>query len=344
VRIRGVTYDVGRVLGENWRPVFEPEVVRRELTIIKDDLHCNAVRICGLDISRLENAAGLALGLDLDVWLSPDLWNKSPERTLRYTVDAARMAEDLLRRWPGKVVFCIGSELTLFMRGILPGRSLVMRVRRMRKRPSRAAGSPALTDYLTRATGEVRRVFSGPVTYASLVWESVDWSRFDFVGVDHYRDSRVKERYVDMLQPSLDTGKPVVVTEFGMRTYVGADTSGTLGFGIVHIPSMVLHKLPIVGRFVQTRLKGTPVRDEELQAREIVETLEVLDVAGVTGAFVHTFVDYQAPTNPVPEYDLDISSMSLVKLLKNGRSAAYPDLPWEPKQAFRAVADYYAER
>ena len=94
----------------------------------------------------------------------------------------------------------------------------------------------------------------------------------------------------------------------------------------------------------ETRLKGTPVRDEELQAREIVETLEVLDVAGVTGAFVHTFVDYQAPANPVPKYDLDISSMSLVKLLKNGRSSAYPDLPWEPKQAFRAVADYYAER
>jgi len=92
VRIKGVTYDVGRVLGENWRPVFEPEAVRRELTIIKDDLHCNAVRICGLDISRFENAAGLALELDLDVWLSPEPWNKSPERTLRYTVDAALMA------------------------------------------------------------------------------------------------------------------------------------------------------------------------------------------------------------------------------------------------------------
>jgi hypothetical protein len=60
--------------------------------------------------------------------------------------------------------------------------------------------------------------------------------------------------------------------------------------------------------------------------------------------FVHTFVDCQAPTNPVLKYDLYISSMSLVKLLKNGRNAAYPDLPWEPKQAFRAVADYYAER
>jgi hypothetical protein len=214
----------------------------------------------------------------------------------------------------------------------------------MRKNPIRAAGAPALTDYLTRATDEVRHVFSGPITYASLVWESVDWSRFDFIGVDHYRDSRVKHRYVDMLQPSLDTGKPVVVTEFGMRTYVGADTSGTLGLGIVHIPSMVLHKLPIVGRFVRTRLKGTPARDEQLQAREIVETLEVLDAAGVAGAFVHTFVDYQSPTDPVPRYDLDISSMSLVKLLNDGRGVAYPDLPWEPKEAFRAVADYYAAR
>ena len=344
MRIKGVSYDVGRVLGGNWRPVFDREVVRRELTIIKDDLHCNAVRICGQDVSRLEKAAELALELGLDAWLSPELWNKGPEPTLRYTVDAARMAEDLFRRWPGKVVLCIGSELTLFMRGILPGRSVLTRVREMRKNPSRAAGAPALSDYLTRATEKVRGVFSGPVTYASLVWESVDWSRFDFVGIDHYRDSRIKDRYVNMLRPSLDTGKPVVVTEFGMRTYVGADTSGTLGFGIVYIPSLVLHKLPIVGRFVRTRLKGTPVRDEELQAREIVETLEALDAAGVTGAFVHTFVDYQSPTDPVPKYDLDISSMSLVKLLKSGRSVAYPDLPWEPKEAFRAVANYYAER
>lgn len=38
---------------------------------------------------------------------------------------------------------------------------------------------------------------------------------------------------LDLLRPHFDTGKPVVVTEFGMRSYVGADTSGTLGFGVV---------------------------------------------------------------------------------------------------------------
>jgi hypothetical protein len=43
VNRRGVSYDVGRVLGLNWRPDFDPTVVHRELEIIKNDLHCNAV-------------------------------------------------------------------------------------------------------------------------------------------------------------------------------------------------------------------------------------------------------------------------------------------------------------
>jgi len=42
---KGVLYDVGRVMGVNWRPLFDPNVVHRELEIIKNDLHCNAVRI-----------------------------------------------------------------------------------------------------------------------------------------------------------------------------------------------------------------------------------------------------------------------------------------------------------
>ncbi len=47
MRVRGVTYDVGSVMGGNWRPVFEPDVIRRELGIIKNDLHCTAVRAAG---------------------------------------------------------------------------------------------------------------------------------------------------------------------------------------------------------------------------------------------------------------------------------------------------------
>jgi hypothetical protein len=51
MRLKGVSYDVGRVLGMNWRPVFDPDVVHRELAIIKTDPHCNAVRDGGVELA-----------------------------------------------------------------------------------------------------------------------------------------------------------------------------------------------------------------------------------------------------------------------------------------------------
>lgn len=50
---KGVVYDVGCVMGGNWRPDYDPQRVQRELEIIRNDLHCTAVRICGQDIGRL---------------------------------------------------------------------------------------------------------------------------------------------------------------------------------------------------------------------------------------------------------------------------------------------------
>ncbi len=49
------------MMGSQWRPKFDPKQVHRELEIIKNDLHCNTVRICGLDLKRLEIAAEEAL-------------------------------------------------------------------------------------------------------------------------------------------------------------------------------------------------------------------------------------------------------------------------------------------
>jgi hypothetical protein len=69
---KGVLYDVGRVMGGNWRPDYSPAVVRRELEIIKTGLHCTAVKICARDT------------------------------TLRHITRAAEAAEDLRARWPGQ--------------------------------------------------------------------------------------------------------------------------------------------------------------------------------------------------------------------------------------------------
>ena len=179
-------------------------------------------------------------------------------------------------------------------------------------------------------------MFDGPLTYASLTFEQVDWAPFDYVGVDHYREARTKDRYVEMLQPFLATGKPVIVTEFGMRTYRGAESSGALGFGVTDTTRLWLHTRPVIGRFFRPRLKGVFERDEAMQAHELAETLDELERSGVAGALLSTFVTPEAlhrrRSSLRPRHGLDVTG----EVLPDGRHGIdYPDMPWEPKEAFR---------
>jgi exo-beta-1,3-glucanase (GH17 family) len=214
---KGILYDVGTVTGINSRPVFDPAIVHRELAIMKNDLHCTAVRIRSKDLGRLAVTAKDALQQGLEVWLSPELWNTSPTHTLDYIVQAATMAAPLHQRYPDHVVFCVGSELTLFMRGIVAGKSMAKRMSHSAFRETIQARKhdEPLRQYLQQATDRVRHVFPGKVTYASLIWEHVDWNLFDIVGVDHYWNERIQDRYLDLLKPLFDYKKPVVITEFG---------------------------------------------------------------------------------------------------------------------------------
>jgi hypothetical protein len=349
VKRRGVTYDTGIVFsGPGYsvptRPNLDLATAERELQIVRDDLHCNAVRLIGRHVDRLVQVAERALTLGLEVWLSPALWGRPAEETLRYCVSAAGRAEELRKRHPDRFVLVLGSELTLFMEGIVPGRDFAARTREAftRMKAGDLSAKDRLNDFLGRASTAVRGVYHGPLTYASLIWEDVKWDRFDLIGVDHYRDARIKDRYVEMLQPLLAFGKPVVNTEFGMRTYRGAETDGTLGFGVADQLRVGLHQLPVVSRFIRERLNGDYVRDEAMQARELTETLTMLEAAGVDGAFVAEFVTAAATFSDKPRYDLDMNAFSLVKTYRRGNGTTYPDMTWEPKQSFRAVADFYA--
>jgi len=346
---KGISYDVGRVMGIiNFRPIFDPKIVHREFEIIKNDLHCNAVRICGLDIRRLTSAAEDALSQGLEVWLSPELWDKSPKKTLNYIVKAAAATEELRERWPERLVLSVGSELALFMRGIVAGSTLVKRLYNPSLKDTIRSGehNKPLNAFLAKASEGVRRVFHGEITYAALPWEAVDWELFDLVGVDHYRDARIQDRYVEMLKPLFAYDKPVVITEFGHIPMKGTDDSGVMGsgigMGVVDNKTLFLHAIPLLGRFVRPRLIGEHVRDEALQAHELVETLGLLDAAGVDGAFAFTFVSPTYPYSADPRYDLDMVSTSLVKSLAGGlHGTTFPDMPWEPKESFWALAEYY---
>ncbi len=335
-------------MGFNWRPVFDPKVVHRELEIIKNDLHCNAVSISARDIGRLVTAATAALKQGLEVWLSPLLWDKSEDETVVYLARAAAPLEALRKQWPDKVVLSVGGESTLFMQGILPGKNLVQRLRSPNFRASIMSGehNGPLNAFLAKAVAAVRKEFKGKLTYHSLIWEKVDWSLFDYVGVDHYRAQDIEDKYVEMLKPLFDTGKPVVVTEFGCNTYKsdGKLIPVILGGGDTDFWSQFFHSFPVVGRFVRPKVRVIHPRDEAWQARKLVETLEILDAAGVDGAFVSQFESQTNPFDEDPKYDLDTTNQSLVRYYEGGKhGTTYPDMPWEPKESFRAVAEYYAK-
>jgi hypothetical protein len=342
MRRKGVVYDVGCVSEVNWRPDYTPALVRRELEIITADLHCTAVKIRGRDLGRVMAAAEDALRLGLEVWLSPELWNRSPDATLRYVSDAAAIAERLHTQWPGRVVFSVGTELTLFMRGIVAGATSGRRVRAVREVLTTGAHNVPLNAFLSRATGAVREVFTGPVTYAALPFEQVEWDMFDIIGINHYWRQPAKDRYLPTLQPLMTSGKPVVISEFGFLTRTDADQLGSWAPVNIDPVTMALHLLPLTRRLVRPRVKTIHERDEALQARCLLDQLELLDSAGVDGAFVFTFTAPLWPGDDDPHHDLDTDSFGLVKPRPGRRGTAYPDMNWEPKDAFRAVAGYYA--
>ena len=258
-------------------------------------------------------------------------------------------------RYPDRVVFCLGGELTLFMKGIVEGAKFMDRLSSPTLIPTVKAGghNKPLNEFLAKANAAARVIFHGPVTYASLVWEKVNWDLFDYVGVDHYRATKIEDKYIEMLKPSFSYGKPVINTEFGYATTrdgIGGNagflsSAGLGGQQIVDTKSQALHYIiPLLGRFIKPRLNGQHTRDEAWQARKLIETLQILDGAGVDGAFIAQFLSQINPYNDDPRYDLDMASSSLVKYFGKGRhGTTYPDMPWEPKESFRAVAEYYAK-
>jgi hypothetical protein len=329
------------MLGRNWRPDFTPRTSQRELEIIRRDLHCNAVRIQGLDLDRLRVASEDALRLGLEVWFSPEIWDRDAEETLAYDRKAAACAEELRQRWGDRVVFSVGSELSLFSPGFLPGSNVLERLAHPAFRETLKAGThnPPLNAFLTRAVAGVREVFRGPVTYASVGIETVDWTPFDIVGVDLYREKGMGELYSRLLERYMAFGKPVANMEFGCCTFKGAEDLGGRGWEIVDWST------------TPPRLNGTYEYDQPTQARELSELLRINDRAGLDASFVFTFVEPGAVLRSEVEsgllasipFDLDIVRYSPVKSLFNGtRGTTYPDMTWEPKESFRAVADYYA--
>jgi hypothetical protein len=338
MRAKGISYSTGFVLrGVNSRVSFDPALVERELRVIHDDLHCTAVRVIGGDPERIETAARIAVDVGLEVWFSPYPLELSTEEMLSLFADCAERAERL-RRQGGEIVFVTGAELSLMNPGFLPGDSTDERVALL-SQPDRAREAIAqvgarVNDFLGVAVAVVRERFGGKVTYASVPLDRVDWTPFDFVSVDLYRSKEIVDQFADGVRGLVALGKPVAITEFGAAGYRGAGDRGARGLEIVEYDKET--GWPV-------RLNGDYARDEAGQASYVRELLEVFDAEGVDSAFVFIFALDDFPHRPdgKPSEDLDLASYGIVKVFEDRYGDTYPDMPWEPKIAFSAIADFY---
>ena len=334
---KGINYDTGftRAGARPSRESFDPAQVRREMEIIAHDLHCTAIRISGGDPTRIALAARYALEVGLEVWFAPFPCDMTTDELIPYFAASAQFAEEL-RRQSSRVVFVLGCEMSLFESGFVPGANYIERIQNMMNPELLASlpGSPEelltrFNTFLGQAVATVRGHFAGPVTYTSGPWEAVDWSAFDIVGVDHYRDAGNRDSYREQLRAYFAHGRPVAVTEFGCCTYRGAQDRGAMGWAIVDRAAQ------------PPRLTEDVVRDEQTQADYLVEMLDILNEEEVDGAFWFTFASFGNPYHSNPRYDLDCASYGVVKMLDGARGATYPDMPWEPKESFSALARSY---
>jgi hypothetical protein len=189
--------------------------------------------------------------------------------------------------------------------------------------------------FLAGIVHQVREKFKGKISYASLPFEGVNWSLFDFIATDAgHRSAAIAPYFQKGIQTMVGMGKPVAIMEFGCCTYRGAADSGARADWIIKWDN----------NGYASHLNGTYVRDEDEQANYLLELLEIFETEKVDAAFVNTFARYDLPHREDPVKDLDIASGGVVKVYENKQGETYPDMMWEPKKAFYAISNFFNRR
>lgn len=321
--VRGIGYDAGVIYEKSFdsNPFFTEQKARRDFRAIRDDLGCEAVLIMASDPGRIVVAASLAAEEGLAVWLQPRPFDR-PVDELRAAVRSAAGTAERLRGSGAPVGLVVGCELTLSTPGMLPGptfwtRGMLLTV----TFPLLPIANRRLRRLLGDLVRDARERFAGPLSYGAGDWERPDWSIFDVVGADGYRDAHNAWRFDDDIRALADhthaRGKPMYVFEFGSCTYRGAAAKASTAAGVLR------------GRTAATVPKGL-IRDEQEQADYLTDLLDIFDRAGVDGTFVWGFSEPALTTSDKPGRDLDLASYGVV--------TAYADGTWTPKRAYHALA------
>jgi len=330
VVLKGINYDAGTDYdGHLSREILSEGTIRKEIQVIKDVLHCNCVQIYGSNIGRLAMCAKEALVQGLFVWLQPRLINSTPRKMLDHLTQVAKIGEQL-RTQHQNIVLNTGCELSIFMSGILPGYRFGQRALSLAVIwPFLPLFNRKLNKHLQKALATAKKHFHGQVSYSAGIWEDIDWSGFDFVGLNYYREASNQSTYAIDLRSFHRYNKPIVITEFGCCCYEGSDMKGGSGDDIVD-----WSKLP-------PRLKKSYKRNERVQADYVTDLFKVFQSENVYGAFVFEFIEPSYPYSSDTLMDLDMASYGIVKPRLIDLNAI-PDCEyWEPKLAFTAISKLF---
>ncbi|MEV5978665.1 abortive phage infection protein [Streptomyces sp. NPDC052114] len=325
---RGVCYEVGD--GESPAMAWNAARMRHDMRALRQDLHASSVSVFGDGVERLAATASEAAERGLHVWLQPRLGDVPERDILDHLAETGRRAERL-RRQGARVYLSIGCEFVLFVPGIVPGANAVERVENMLKGnfdPEKMMRR--LREVVARAARVGRSVFHGRLTYGAAHDEEVDWSLFDVVSVNYYGYHRDRAGYVKDLSPHLRWGKPVAVTESGCCTYEGAPEQG--GMGWHDVVDYTKDPYEVVGG-----LK----RSERTQAAYLLDVFGAFESMGLHAALVYNFVTPESQHLPDPRFDIDMTSYSLTRTIRERPDDIDSPWHWEPKESFRALAGHF---
>lgn len=313
MRARGINYDTGFLPGDGSRARFTPDVVARDLRVIAEELHCDAVRISGRDPERLTLAAEHAAEHGLEIWFAPFPVDVPQAAMLDLFADCAARAERL-RAGGASVRFVAGCEFTAFAPGFIDGAAYGDRLTTIGTADAEwwnglGAVIARLDVYLAEVAAKVRESFGGPVTYAAAPWEFVDWTPFDYVGADAYRAEYNEDDFAGEVAALGKHGKPVAVLEYGTCAYTGAGKLGGMAW----------------------RPPAGAVPDEGEQVRYFTELMDVFEAQGVDTALWFTFAGFGRTG------DADLGSYGVVRMLSDENE-------WERKELFHAMAARYASK
>ncbi|MFI1394512.1 abortive phage infection protein [Streptomyces sp. NPDC020681] len=324
---RGVCYEVGE--GETPATGWNAARMREDIRVIKEELHAGSISVFGDGIDRLSATSTEAAEHGLHVWLQPRLGDVPEREILDHLAETGRHAERL-RRHGAEVHLSVGCEFVLFVPGIVPGEDVLERIENLLNGtfdPEQMMRR--LRSFIARAAAVGRSVFRGRLTYGAAQDDDVDWGLFDIVSVNYYSYFPRRADYVRELTPYRRWGKPVVISEFGSCTYVGAPEQGGMGWNVVDYD-----KKP-------EEIIGDLVRSERTQAAYLTDVLDVYESMGLYAAMVYNFVSPDAPHRPEPRFDLDMASYSITKTIKKDPGDPSSTWHWEPKDSFHALARHY---